>query len=147
MFRTYEKGVSKKTNWLYMHSTKSKDGHSRTEINELNYDAFFAFEEDHMEAFVDRTKLSQGSGILVEGFEDEDIKPLSAGRRKRDVNEVDERQCKAKCLWRRKRWTGPVLEENEKASFAATNNGKDWSSFIIDRATSTTRCERDCEEM
>lgn len=146
--------MSKKYNWLYLHFTKSKDGHFRTEVNEIESLAFFAFEEDHIEAFVtkDEIKLSgASSGVLIDGFDDEDVLPSPVqGRKKRDIGEEENSQatgdvnkCRARCLSMRIGWTGPVLDqENKEASLSSDH--QHWNSFIVQRATSNGRCVRDC---
>lgn len=124
---------------------KSDDGDSRTEINELEKDAFFAFEEDHIEAYVDRDQLGSASGILVDGFDDADIKPLPSDRRRRDAddanNDEDVNRCKKKCILRRKRWTGPVLDELDPS---LANRDYGWSSFIAQHAASNGGCVSNC---
>ena len=95
-----------------------------------------------MVAFVDRSELEGASGVLIDGFDSEDIVQVLR-RRKRETADDENEECKAKCQLKRKRWTGPVSDEQTEEA-AADYNGQDWSSFVAERATSTTRCLAEC---
>lgn len=132
-----------KKNYIFVRVFKLSD-HNRTEINEMQSNVFLAFENNAIEAFVDKSILTNADGILIDGFDAEDLIPSQPGRRKRDVADVN--ACKLKCRSAGKRqWTGPVLDEwaLKNAANEEEESG-DWEAFVRNHATATGRCVDKC---
>lgn len=106
----------------------------------MQWNAFFAFENYGFEAYVDKKQLVNATGILVDGFEDLDVLPLSH-RRKREA--VDESACRAECHLVKKRWTGPVLDDSGSGEKSLNGHG-DWEAFVRHHASSSARCVSKC---
>lgn len=120
---------------------------NRTQIYDIQSYGMIGFQTNNMYLIYDKSQMSNADGILIDGFDNEDIIPLS-GRKKREVSEDEVSACKAKCHLRRKRWTGSVLDhhedDNEDVAATTRDNGQDWGSYVIDQISDSTRCMDEC---
>lgn len=84
--RTYKKDPVNRKNILFLRVYKLDDTSKRLVINDVQWNTYFVFEKNRMEAYVQRNHLgSNSTGVLVSGFTN--TTAISSGRRRREATE------------------------------------------------------------
>lgn len=142
--RKYFKDPTNKKNWLFVLVSKNSTGVNRTEIYDLEANVNIVIEPNRIDAFFETSSLGQASGILIDGFDEEDVIP-SIGRKKREVSNDDANACKLECHSRKRRWTGPVLEDGDSRSSSTEEiNDLSWHSHVLHHIIASGECTREC---